>query len=77
METMTRSTGNRAQDTEAQPSPEADPRALALLSRLHAAQAGLARDQALAWERAFFAEAFEDPGPARRVRAFLGGDAEP
>ena len=69
---MTRSTGNRAQDTEAQPSPEADPRALALLSRLRAVQAGLARDQALAWERVFFAEAFEAPEPARRVRAFLG-----
>jgi len=70
---MTRSTGDRPQHTEPSASPEADPRALALLSKLHAAQAGLDRGQALAWERAAFAEAFEDPAPARRVRAFLGG----
>jgi len=48
-----------------------------LLSRLHEAQAGLARSPALAWERAAFAEAFADPEPRRRVRAFLAGDAEP
>ncbi len=53
------------------PSPEADPRALALLERLHAAQAGLSRGPALALERASFAEAFADPEPARRVGAFL------
>ena len=69
---MTRATGDRPQHTEPPPSPEADPRALALLSRLQAAQAGLARGPALAWERAAFAEAFADPEPARRVRAFLG-----
>lgn len=69
---MTRSTDNRAQHTGPAPSPEADPRALALLSALQAAQAGLSREQALAWERAAFAEAFADPEPGRRVRRFLG-----
>ena len=54
-------------------SPEADPRALALLARLWAAQDGLSGEPALAWERAAFAEAFADPGPGRRVRAFLSG----
>lgn len=53
------------------PSPEADPRALTLLERLHAAQAGLDRGPALAWERVCFAEAFSNPEPARRVGAFL------
>jgi hypothetical protein len=65
-------TGDRAQHTDPRPSPEADPRALALLSRLQAAQAGLSTGPALAWERVFFAEAFADPEPARRVSAFLG-----
>jgi len=74
---MTHSTGDRPQHTEPAPSPEADPRALALLSKLHAAQAGLAREQALAWERVCFAEAFEAPEPARRVRAFLGDGPGP
>ena len=69
---MTRPTDNRPQHTEAPASPEADRRALSLLSKLHAAQAGLDRGPALAWERLFFAEAFADPEPARRVRAFLG-----
>ncbi len=55
----------------AAPSPEADARALALLERLQAAQAGLARGPALAWERVGFAEAFASPEPARRVGAFL------
>jgi hypothetical protein len=55
-----------------QPSPEADLRALRLLAELEAQQAGLSRGPALAWERVFFAEAFEGPEPARRVRAFLG-----
>jgi len=77
MDLMDNSTGDRAQHTGPAPSPEADPRALALLSRLHEAQAGLARSPALAWERAAFAEAFADPEPRRRVRAFLAGDAEP
>ena len=54
------------------PSPEADPRALALLAALAECQAGLPLGPALAWERAFFAEAFADPEPGRRVRAFLG-----
>ena len=54
------------------PSPEADPRALALLAALEARQAGLALSQTLAWERVFFAEVFASPEPARRVRAFLG-----
>ena len=54
-------------------SPEADPGALALLSGLWDAQEGLHRDQALAWERVIFAEAFAGPEPARRVGAFLGG----
>ena len=58
------------------PSPEADPRTLALLAALEARQAGLGRGQALAWERLFFAEAFTDPEPARRVRAFLGESAD-
>ncbi|MBS1783962.1 MAG: hypothetical protein JST24_00880 [Acidobacteria bacterium] len=53
------------------PSPETDPRALALLERLHAAQAGLDLGPALAWERVAFAEAFAGPEPARRVGAFL------
>lgn len=69
---MERSTGNRPQDTEPHPSLEADPRALALLSKLQAAQDGLPRSPALAWERVVFSEAFEDPEPRRRVRAFLG-----
>lgn len=74
---MTHSTGDRPQHTEPDPSPEADPRALSLLSKLQAAQAGLSRGPALAWERIFFAEAFEDPEPARRVRAFLGDGPAP
>jgi hypothetical protein len=68
---MERLTDDRARRAGDQGSPEADPRALALLSGLHAAQAGLARDPSLAWERAAFAEAFADPEPLRRVRAFL------
>ena len=47
------------------------PRALRLLSDLHIVQAGLPRSAAFAWERAAFAEAFLDPEPRRRVRAFL------
>ena len=69
---MTRWTGDRPQHTEPPASPEADPRALVLLSKLHAVQAGLDCGPALAWERVFFAMAFEDPEPARRVRKFLG-----
>ena len=77
MDLMDSSTGDRAQHTGPAPSPEADPRALALLSKLRAAQADLALGPSLAWERAAFAEAFADPEPGRRVRAFLGRDAEP
>lgn len=61
--------------SESAAAPEADPRALALLVRLTRAQTGLGRGPALAWERAAFAEAFEDPGPSRRVQAFLSGKA--
>ena len=71
-ELMTRPTDNRPQHTEPPASSEADPRALDLLARLQAAQAGLARGPALAWERVFFAEAFAHPEPGKRVRAFLG-----
>jgi hypothetical protein len=50
---------------------DATRRALALLARLQAQQAGLDRSAALAWERAVFAEAFEQKGPRERIRAFL------
>jgi hypothetical protein len=67
---------NHRQDTVRrgpQPSPDADLRALALLDSLRDMQRGLPRSAALAWERTAFAGAFDDPEPARRVRAFLGG----
>ncbi len=53
--------------------PEGDSRALALLWKTREFQRHLPREAALAWERAAFAEAFADPEPARRVRAFLHG----
>ncbi|HJV88797.1 MAG TPA: hypothetical protein VJ623_00715 [Holophagaceae bacterium] len=55
-------------------SPEGDSRALALLWKTRVHQRNLPREAALAWERAAFAEAFADPEPARRVRAFLHGE---
>lgn len=51
-------------------------RALSLLGNLQRRQAGLPRAAALAWERAVFAEAFDHPGPAQRIRRFLDKDLE-
>lgn len=48
-------------------------RALRLLAAVHEAQAGLPDGPALAWERAAFRAAFLDPGPGRKIRAFLSG----
>ncbi|HJV23139.1 MAG TPA: hypothetical protein VJ505_04390 [Holophagaceae bacterium] len=44
-----------------------------MLWKTRECQRQLPREAALAWERAAFAEAFADPEPARRVRAFLHG----
>ncbi len=52
---------------------QAERRALALLAALREEQRGLPRGAALAWERAAFCEAFLEPGPAQRIRAFLEG----
>lgn len=59
------------------PSPSARPasgRALDLLAATRTVQEGLPAGAALAWERAAFREAFLDPEPGRRIRAFLDGD---
>ena len=80
MELTALKSASRRKDTLSKnphPSPEADPRALGLLWRLTLRQAGLPRSQALAWERASFAEAFVDPEPGRRVQAFLDGGPAP
>ena len=58
-------------ESHAEPAEMGDPRALRLLDELGEHQKGLPRGTALAWERAVFAEAFLDPEPQRRVRAFL------
>lgn len=46
-------------------------RALFLLGNLQARQEGLPRPAALAWERAAFAEVFDEDGPGQRIRSFL------
>ena len=80
MEPTALKSATHPKDTLGEPfhaSPEADSRALDLLRKLTLLQAGLPRSQALAWERVFFAEAFADPEPGRRVRAFLEATPEP
>jgi hypothetical protein len=64
-----------AQSSRSAPAAEGDSRAIFLLKTLRQQQRGLARSSALAWERAVFCEAFLDPEPARRVRAFLSGES--
>ncbi len=48
-------------------------RALRLLTAAQEAQDGLPAGAALAWERTAFRAAFLDPGPGRKIRAFLSG----
>jgi len=50
---------------------DAGERALFLLGNLRLQQRSLSRQQALAWERAAFAEVFDHPEPALRIRRFL------
>lgn len=59
----------------ARPAP-ASGRALDLLASTRTVQEGLPPAAALAWERAAFREAFLDPEPGRRIRAFLDGDRQ-
>lgn len=64
-----------AQSSPGALSAEGDARAIFLLKTLRHQQRELPHSSALAWERATFCEAFLDPEPARRVRAFLSGES--